>query len=75
MTKLKAARVTHPGCLIGRELDARAMPMPNNDIYWIVAGRDSITLNIAQDLAALFGTSAQFWLNLQANYDEAISDD
>ena len=35
----------------------------------IVRGRRSITADTALRLARYFGTSPQFWTNLQANYD------
>ena len=66
---LKAARIGHPGRILRRELDARGMQVPD-DLREIEAERASITPEIAEGLAMLFGTSAQFWLNLQANYDE-----
>ncbi len=41
----------------------------------IIHGRRSITAGTALRLARYFGTSAQFWVNLQANYDlEAARD-
>jgi len=35
----------------------------------------SITANTALRLARYFGTSAQFWLNLQSHYDLAVESD
>ena len=69
---LKAARISHPGVIVRRELDARGMRVPT-DLREIEAGRASITPEVAHLLAMLFGTSAQFWLNAQANYDEWVS--
>ena len=38
-------------------------------IRQIVGGKESVTADIALRLARFFGTSAQFWLGLQADYD------
>ena len=38
-------------------------------IYKIVAGERSISGDTALRLARLFGTSAEFWINLQSRYD------
>ena len=35
----------------------------------IAGGKESVTADIALRLARFFGTSAQFWLGLQADYD------
>lgn len=35
----------------------------------VARGRRAITADAALDLAAVFGTSPQFWLNLQAMHD------
>ena len=41
----------------------------SNSINEIIAERRSITADTALRLAKYFGTSAQFWLGLQADYD------
>jgi addiction module HigA family antidote len=41
----------------------------------IVHGRRSITANTALRLGRYFGTSPQFWMNLQANYDLELAAD
>lgn len=41
----------------------------------IVRGRQAVTTDTALRLARCFGTSAQFWLNLQARYDLEVADD
>jgi addiction module HigA family antidote len=41
----------------------------------IVNGRRSITAGTALRLARYLGTSAQFWLNLQARYDLEKAED
>lgn len=39
----------------------------------IVNGRRAITVDVAMRLASLFGTTPRFWLNLQHQYDLALS--
>lgn len=41
----------------------------------IVHGARAITANTALRLAQYFGTTAQFWLNLQAHYDLEVERD
>ena len=53
---------------------ARDLRVPMNRISAIVNGTRSITADTALRLARYFGTSAQYWMNLQAAYDiEAAS--
>ena len=40
----------------------------------IAGGRESITADIALRLARFFGTSAQFWLGLQSDYDLDVAE-
>ena len=79
----------HPGEILKEELAeaninaaelARQLKVPHNRFAQIIQGRRSITGDTALRLAHWFGTSAQFWLNLQAQYDlrnaqEALGDD
>lgn len=48
---------------------ARAAGVPPRRINEIVLGKRSITADTAIRLAAALGTSKQFWLGLQAEYD------
>jgi addiction module HigA family antidote len=49
--------------------------VPVTRITDIVRGRRAITADTALRLARYFGTSAQFWMNLQGNYDlEMVQD-
>ena len=49
--------------------------VPATRISEIIHGRRSITAGTALRLARYFGTSAQFWVNLQVNHDlEAAQD-
>ena len=48
---------------------ARAMDVPPRRINEIVHGKRAITADTALRLARALGTSAQFWMGLQADYD------
>jgi len=48
---------------------ARAIRVPANRISLIVNGKRAITADTASRLARFFGTSAQYWLNIQNKYD------
>ena len=72
----------HPGEILADELEeiavtptelARQLRVPANRITQIVQGKRSITGDTALRLAHWFGTSAQFWLNLQSAYDIRIA--
>lgn len=38
-------------------------------VYELISGKRSITAPLALRLGRYFGTTAQFWINLQAHYD------
>ncbi|MGH9746285.1 MAG: HigA family addiction module antitoxin [Candidatus Acidiferrales bacterium] len=68
----------HPGEHLAEELEAlhmsaaalaRKIRVPTNRVTQILNGTRSITGDTALRLAHFFGTSAQFWLNLQSLYD------
>jgi antitoxin HigA-1 len=44
-------------------------------VYDIVRGQRSISADTALRFARYFGTSAEFWLNLQSHYDLEIEQD
>jgi len=48
---------------------ARTMGVPPRRINEIVHGKRAITADTAIRLALAFGTSEQFWMGLQADYD------
>jgi addiction module HigA family antidote len=54
---------------------ARALDVTPSRINEIVRGRRGITAETALRLARFFGTSHQFWLNLQSNYDVQRAED
>jgi addiction module HigA family antidote len=47
----------------------RDLGVPAQRINEIIRGRRTITVDTALRLAKYFGTTPQFWLNLQAHYD------
>jgi addiction module HigA family antidote len=72
----------HPGELLRDELGeigvslnelGRALRVPMNRISAIVNGKRAITVDTAMRLARYFGTSPQYWLNLQVAYDLEIA--
>ena len=79
----------HPGEHIAEELKvldmsaaelARQLKVPANRITEILNGRRAITGDTALRLAHFFGTSAEFWMNLQKLYElrraeERVGDD
>ena len=48
---------------------ARAVAVPPRRINEIVLGKRAVTADTALRLAKAFGTSEQFWMGLQADYD------
>ena len=74
----------HPGEHLAeelRELDmsastlARQLNVPTNRITEILNGRRAITGDTALRLAHFFGTSAEFWLNLQKLYELRLAEE
>ena len=54
---------------------AMDLHVPVTRMNEIVNSRRSITADTALRLARYLGTSAQFWLNLQAKYDLEVAED
>src|SRR6266403_579192 len=54
---------------------ARKMNVPTNCITQILNGTRYVTGDTALRLAHYFGTSAQFWLNLQSLYDLRLAEE
>jgi len=52
---------------------AREIGVPANRITAILHGRRAITADTALRLAARFGTTAEFWMNLQVAHDLAVA--
>jgi addiction module HigA family antidote len=73
--------IAHPGRLLKRELMARGLSanrlalslgVPSGRVTDILNGRRGITADTAVRLGRFFGNSAQFWLDLQGQYDIAV---
>ena len=75
------APVVHPGRLLKREMAARNLSanrlaldigVPSGRITDILSFRRAITADTALRLGCYFGNSAQFWLDLQGQYDIGV---
>lgn len=75
------ASVVHPGRLSKREMVARKLSanrlsldigVPSGRVTDILNGRRAITADTAVRLGRYFGNSAQFWLDLQSQYDIGV---
>jgi addiction module HigA family antidote len=73
----------HPGEHLAEELDAlnmsaaelaRQLKVPTNRVTEILNGQRAITGDTALRLGHFFGTSAEFWLNLQGLYELRLAD-
>jgi antitoxin HigA-1 len=73
----------HPGEQLAEELKvldmsaaelARQLKVPTNRITGILNGQRAITGDTALRLGHFFGTSPEFWLNLQALYDLRLAE-
>ena len=53
---------------------ANAIKTPRSRLNDIALGRRSITTDTALRLGRYFGTSAEFWINLQARHDLDVAD-
>lgn len=74
---LTPARIVTPGRIISRELEARSwtekdlaeiINRPPEAIYEMIQGKKPITPDTGLALSKAFGTSPEFWQNLEANY-------
>ena len=83
MKAINGMRPVHPGEILGQELEelgvsagdfADALGVPAERIAGILAERDGVSEDIALGLAGYFGTTAQFWLNLQASYERRVAE-
>jgi addiction module HigA family antidote len=72
----------HPGEHLAEELKelnmsaaalARQLQVPTNRITQILNGQRDITADTALRLAHFFGTTAEFWINLQSLYDLRVA--
>ena len=68
----------HPGEILADELDeikisaaelARTLGVPPNRISQIIVGKRAISADTALRFGRYFGTSPEFWMNLQKTYE------
>jgi antitoxin HigA-1 len=83
-TNRKKLAPVHPGEILAEDLRdaglsmnqvARAIHVPMNRISAIVNGQRGITGDTAVRLARYWGTSAQYWMNLQSRYELEVAQD
>ena len=74
----KKLQPIHPGRILAEDMRdeqisinalAQAIRVPANRISLIVNGKRGITADTAARLGRYFGTSAQYWLNIQNRFD------
>ncbi|QEM66741.1 HigA family addiction module antidote protein [Geobacter sp. FeAm09] len=79
---MNAMRPIHPGEVLKDELIeigmsanvfARLLCVPTNRITAILNGERSVTADTALRLSRFFGTTPEFWLNLQTAYDLKVA--
>ena len=79
-----ASRAIHPGEHLAEELDAlgmsaaelaRRLKVPTNRVTAILNGQRAVSGDTALRLAHFFGTSPQFWLNLQNLYEIRLAEE
>jgi addiction module HigA family antidote len=85
MTEERVYPPMHPGRVLALEFLepleitpyalAKAIGVDPPRVYEIVRGRRAITADTALRLARYFGTSPEFWLNLQSHYDLEVEED
>ncbi|MDN5862657.1 MAG: HigA family addiction module antitoxin [Salinisphaera sp.] len=73
----------HPGEHLAEQIEAldmsaaglaRQLRVPTNRITQILNGRRAITGDTALRLGHFFGTSAEFWMNLQKMYELRLAE-
>ena len=78
-----ARTAIHPGEHLAEQLEelgmsaaelGRQLKVPTNRITGILNGQRAVTGDSALRLAHFFGTSAEFWLNLQKMYELRVAE-
>jgi antitoxin HigA-1 len=78
-----APRAIHPGEHLAEELEAlgmsaaelaRRLKVPTNRVTAILNGQRAISGDTALRLGHFFGTTPQFWLNLQSLYEIRLAE-
>lgn len=73
----------HPGCYIeeivengelSRQDFAGRLGIDADSLDRLIDGRQDVTTETAERLSRALGTSVEYWLNLQAAYDKAVSE-
>lgn len=73
----------HPGVILQEDLAdaaisinelARSLQVPVNRMSRIIRGERGITADTALRLAAFWGTSARYWMNLQTLYELDVAE-
>lgn len=84
MNAINRLRPVHPGEILGEELEelgmsanalAKALAVPTNRITAILKGQRGVTADTALRLARYFGTTPQFWLNLQKSFELRVAEE
>lgn len=79
-----SSRAIHPGEHLAEELDAlkmsatelaRRLKVPTNRVTAILNGQRAISGDTALRLGHFFGTTPQFWLNLQSLYEIRLAEE
>src|SRR5271170_7343997 len=72
----------HPGVILEEDLAdaaisinklARCLGVPTNRLSRIIRGERGVTADTALRLAAFWGTSARYWMNLQTLYELEVA--
>ena len=83
MSVTNGMRPVHPGEILAEELEelgmsanamAKALSVPTNRITTILKGQRGVTADTALRLSRYFGTTPQFWLNLQKTFELRVAE-
>lgn len=79
---LTSSEPTHPGEILREEIEDRGITqtqlaseigMKVSLLNELINGKRAVTVEYAMLLEAALGIDADFWLNLQANYNKAVA--
>ena len=82
MSVSNGMRPVHPGEILGEEIEelglsanalARALDVPTNRVTAILNGQRGVTADTALRLSRYFGTTPQFWQNLQKAFELRVA--
>lgn len=75
--------IIHPGYYIKEIIEesgltqddfAKRLDMTPENLSALVWGEQALSLDIAEKLAKMLGTSVEYWLNLQTAYDAGVAE-